>query len=122
MREGSAEEATGEEQNDEQRHRRDGERRKLAAFGERLRLARLRRRITATNAATRVGVSRATIHRMENGDPNSTIGNYFRLLGILSLQDDFDHVARDDEWGRALQDLRLPAKRKRTPPNPDETL
>ena len=97
------------------------ERRKLSAFGERLRLARLRRKITAMSAAARVGVSRATIHRMESGDPNVTIGNYFRLLGILSLQDDFDRVALDDEWGRALQDLRLPAKRKRTSPNPDET-
>ena len=90
-----------------------GEAAKLQQFGERLRLARLRRKLSSTVAAARVGVSRTTLYRAENGDPNVSLGNYYRYLGVLHLDGDLDLLARDDHVGRRLQDLKLPEKRKR---------
>ena len=86
---------------------------KLKQLGERLRLARLRRKISTTVAAARVGVSRTTLYRAEQGDPNVSVGNYFRYLGVLHLDGDLDLLARDDHVGRRLQDMKLPEKRQR---------
>ena len=90
-----------------------GETAKLQQFGERLRLARLRRKLSSTIAAARVGVSRSTLYRAEQGDPNVSLGNYFRYLGVLHLEGDLELLARDDHVGRRLQDMKLPEKRQR---------
>lgn len=90
-----------------------GEAAKLQQFGERLRLARLRRKLSSTIAAARVGVSRTTIYRAEQGDPNVSLGNYFRYLGVLHLDGDLELLARDDHVGRRLQDMTLPEKHQR---------
>jgi transcriptional regulator with XRE-family HTH domain len=89
----------------------------LVALGERMRLARLRRKITAELFSERMGVSRETLRRLENGDPTIAMGTYMRALRVLGLDGDIDALARDDELGRKLQDLALPQpqKRKRTP-------
>lgn len=79
----------------------------VLALGERLRLARLRRGISATLFAERVGVSRDTLHRLEKGDPAIALGTYLRALRVLGLDADLDAVARDDELGRKLQDIAL---------------
>jgi transcriptional regulator with XRE-family HTH domain len=85
----------------------------LEQLGERLRTARLRRKFSAETVAQRAGVSRMTLHRMEKGDPAVTLGNYLKVLGVLRLEGDLDRIARDDELGRKLQDLELPAPRSR---------
>ena len=84
-----------------------GNRRQLSAFGERLRLARKRRALSATLAAERVGVSRDTLSRVEKGDPAVSLGTYLRFLRVLGLDGDLDLLARDDVLGRKLQDLSL---------------
>ncbi|MDO4681658.1 MAG: helix-turn-helix transcriptional regulator [Lautropia sp.] len=85
----------------------------LAALGERLRLARLRRKLGSGQFAERVGVSRETLRRMEKGDPTIAIGTWVRALRVLGLEADLDAVAADDELGRKLQDLDLlPVPRK----------
>lgn len=89
-----------------------GEVAKLQQLGERLRLARLRRKLSSTIVAARVGVSRTTIYRAEQGDPNVSLGNYFRYLGVLHLDGDIELLARDDHVGRHLQDMTLPEKRQ----------
>lgn len=70
--------------------------------------------------ADRTGVSRDTLNRLEKGDPTIALGTYMRALRVLGLDQDLDAVARDDELGRKLQDLKLPARqtrpRKRTAP------
>lgn len=76
-------------------------------LGERLRLARLRRRITGTDMAVRVGASRDTLHRLEKGDMSISLSVLIRYLGVLGLEPDLDRIAADDELGRRLQDLGL---------------
>jgi len=87
--------------------------RQLAALGERLRLARLRRQLTAELFAERMGVSRETLRRLELGDPTIAMGTYMRALRVLGLDGDIDAVARDDTLGRKLQDLALPQPKPR---------
>lgn len=88
--------------------------RQLKDLGERLRLARLRRKLTTELFAERMGVSRETLRRLENGDPSIAMGTYVRALRVLGLDGDIDAVARDDTLGRKLQDLELPQPKPRT--------
>lgn len=77
------------------------------ALGERLRLARRRRKLSTVLFAENMGVSRETLRRLEAGDPNVALGTYLRALCVLGLDKDIDAIARDDEFGRKLQDLDL---------------
>jgi hypothetical protein len=85
----------------------------LVELGERLRLARLRRRLTAVIVAERANISRPTLAKAERGDPSVTLGTYLRILAIYGLESDLSIVAGDDVLGRRLQDLALPAPRKK---------
>jgi len=89
--------------------------RQMRDFGERLRLARLRRGLTTVLFAERMGVSRDTLNRLEKGDPAVALGTYLRALRVLGLDGDLDAVARDDELGRKLQDLKLTEHQARRP-------
>lgn len=86
--------------------------RRAEELGERLRLARLRRRISLSDLAKRVGVSRNTLARLERGDLATSIGVLTQVLAVLGLEEDLDLLARDDELGRRLQDIRLPQPRR----------
>ncbi len=79
----------------------------LSALGERLRLARLRRKLTTTTVAQRAGISRTSLYNVEAGDPGATLGTYLRVLAVLGLGKDIDTVAADDQVGRKLQDLQM---------------
>ena len=85
--------------------------RQLASLGERLRMARLRRRYSAESVAKRAGVARATLYRVEEGDAGVSIATYASVLRVLGLQGDLDLLARDDVLGRKLQDLELPTRK-----------
>lgn len=89
------------------------EQRLLAQLGERIRLARLRRQLSATAVAGRSGIARASLYKVEAGDPGATLGTYLRVLVALGLETDLNAVAADDRIGRKLQDLGLPAPRAR---------
>lgn len=86
----------------------------LAALGERLRLARLRRQLSVETACERAGISRMTLYRAEEGSPAVALGTYLRILSVLKLEADLELVARDDKLGRLLQDAELPARRRRS--------
>lgn len=90
--------------------------RRAEALGERLRLARLRRRISLTEMSARVGASRMTLGRLERGELTVSLAVLVRVLGVLGLEDDLDSLARDDELGKRLQDLELRRPRRRTAP------
>ena len=92
--------------------------RQMAALGQRLRLARLRRKVSTVQMAERMGVSRDPLSRLEKGDAAIALGTYLRALRVLGLDRDLDLVAQDDELGRKLQDLALepaPSRPKRAP-------
>jgi len=91
----------------------------LKQLGENLRLARLRRRVSAKLEAERAGISIATLTKIEQGVSSVSIGSYIQVLVTLNLEQDILKVAADDELGRKLQDLGLPVrarapKRKKT--------
>lgn len=85
--------------------------RQLVSLGERLRVARLRRRYSAESVSKRAGVARGTLYRVEEGDPGVSLATYASVLRVLGLQGDLDLVARDDVLGRKLQDLKLPTRK-----------
>ena len=82
-------------------------RRRMTKMGENLRLARKRRRLTATQVAERAGITRPTLRSIEAGDPSVSFGAYASVLFILGLDDDIGNLASDDELGRKLQDVKL---------------
>jgi len=87
----------------------------LETMGEQIKMARLRRRISARLAAERAGISRATLWAVEKGSPSVSVGIYAAALHSLNGMDkDLLLIAKDDELGRKLQDLELPI-RKRAP-------
>src|SRR5690606_26615165 len=91
------------------------EQRLLFALGERLRLARKRRKLSNAVVAQRAGISRTTLYKVEAGDPGATLGSYVRVLAVLGLEGDLNQLGADDRIGRKLQDLELePATKRRT--------
>ena len=75
-----------------------------------------RRRITAQLMAERAGVSRATIGKIERGDPSTSIGGYAAVLFVLGMTNRLHDLvdAAHDLTGRQLFDELLP-KRVRLP-------
>jgi transcriptional regulator with XRE-family HTH domain len=88
------------------------EKKLLVEFGERLKLARLRRRYAAELVAERAGISRMTLYRVEQGSPAVSLGVYVRVLAVLNLEGDLSVLAADDRLGRRLQDLELPVRQR----------
>ncbi|MDR2147778.1 MAG: helix-turn-helix domain-containing protein [Tannerella sp.] len=86
--------------------------RTMAAFGENIKLARLRRDLSSEQVAERAAISRNTLIKIEKGDEGVAIGFYFRALAILGLDKDLLLVAKDDVLGRLLQDAKLTVKER----------
>jgi len=87
----------------------------LNSVGQNLRLARLRRKLSAAKVAERAGISRNTLYLLEKGKPSTSLATLFRVLIVLGLENDFLQLAKDDELGRKLEDARLSKPRKRAP-------
>ena len=82
-------------------------RKRLKALGDRLRAARLRRKMSQGMLAERVGVTVPTIGKLEDGDPSTSMATMVRVLFALGLGADLDHLAAEDMLGRSLQDNEL---------------
>ena len=85
----------------------------LRQFGDRLRLARQRRRLSAKQVAERAGMSPMTLRSLERGGSGVTIGAYLSVMQVLGIENDLGHLGKADPQGRELQDARLPAASKR---------
>lgn len=80
----------------------------LQKMGNQIKLARLRRNLSATLVAERARISRATLAKIENGNPSVAIGFYASVLHALgNMESNLLLIAKDDELGRTLQDLGL---------------
>ncbi|HAZ12907.1 MAG: XRE family transcriptional regulator [Bdellovibrionales bacterium GWA2_49_15] len=88
----------------------------LDVFGENIKLARLRRKLSMEQVAERAGISRSTLIKIEKGDEGVSMGSYFQVLFVLRLHEDFLVVAKDDLLGRKIQDAGLVTK-QRAPKN-----
>ncbi|MGH8314429.1 MAG: helix-turn-helix transcriptional regulator [Steroidobacterales bacterium] len=84
----------------------------LAAVGENLKKARLRRSFSAETVAQRAGITRRTYYRVERGDPAVSLGIYARVLQALGLEGNLSSIASDDVLGRKLQDAALEPKQR----------
>lgn len=84
----------------------------LAEIGENLRLARLRRQLSADLVSERAGISRSTLHLMEKGSSGTSLGKLLQVLVVLGLESDLSRVATDDVLGRKLEDARLNQTRR----------
>jgi len=83
------------------------EQRLLSQLAERLKLARMRRKLSNAVVAQRAGISRTSLYKVEAGDAGATLGTYLRVLAVLGLEGDINALAADDKVGRKLQDLAL---------------
>lgn len=88
----------------------------LRKLGTDIHEARLRRRLTMAVIAERAFTSRATLQRVEAGDPGVSIGIYAAVLQALGLLDRLGQLAdpAHDPVGQALAAAELP-KRVRMP-------
>lgn len=85
----------------------------LKTMGEQIKLARLRRDLAAELVAERAGISRASLWKVESGNPAVAIGIYAAVLHALGNMDrDLTLVAKDDEMGRQMQDLNLMTRKR----------
>ena len=87
-------------------------RKALAAMGENIRLARLRRKLSMALVAERAGISVPTLRAIEQGSPSVAIGSYATVLLAIGMKDELSHVAANDELGRYLQDQDLEPKKR----------
>ena len=86
----------------------------LKTMGEQIKMARLRRKLSATLVAERAGISRSTLWKVENGNPSVAVGIYAAVLHALNNMDkDLLKIAGDYELGRKLQDIELLRRCKR---------
>jgi DNA-binding XRE family transcriptional regulator len=79
----------------------------LREFGQNIRLARKRRRLSLEQVAERANIARSTLALIEKGTPGVAMSSYLQVLFVLGLEKDILRVAADDPVGRKLQDAGL---------------
>ena len=82
----------------------------LSSLGENIKLARLRRKLSAKQVSERANISPVTLWLVEKGAPTVAMGTYCMVLFVLGLEKDLLLVASDDILGRKLQDAGLMVK------------
>ncbi len=85
----------------------------LKEMGKNFKLARLRRNLAMSLICERSNVSRATLWKIENGDPSVSIGNYISVAhAIGGFEKDFLKICSDDYLGKTLTDLGIIIKNR----------
>lgn len=87
-------------------------------LGQRLRLARLRRKLTTLQVCERAGMSPMTLRAVERGGTGATIGAYLAVMQVLGMQQDLAQLAKNDPLGRTIQDSGLRKSRSPVPAHP----
>ncbi len=86
--------------------------RALRKLGHDMRDARRRRRIPSEIAAQRASISRATLVKIEKGDPGVAAGSYATLLFVLGMTERLAELAdpKNDAVGLQLEEEHLPQR------------
>lgn len=94
----------------------------LRQFGDRLHVARLRRRLSAKQVAERAGMSPMTLRSLERGGSGVTMGAYLSVMQVLGIEQDLNLLGKSDPIGRELQDSQLPGRTKTKKSSPSSAL
>ncbi|MCR5735467.1 MAG: helix-turn-helix domain-containing protein [Lachnospiraceae bacterium] len=85
----------------------------LDRMGKQIKLARLRRKLPVEEVAQQAGISRTTVWAIEKGSSKVSMGAYAAVLHALNNSDeDLLLIAKEDAYGRALQDEELLAGKR----------
>ncbi len=85
----------------------------LKQMGEQTKLAGLRIDLSMEVVSERAAISRATLSKIEKGDPSVAIGFYAVVLRSINGIDEYLLlVAKDDVYGRTMQDLKLITRKR----------
>jgi transcriptional regulator with XRE-family HTH domain len=76
---------------------------RLRIWGRCIHTQRITQRITAADLCSRLGISEATMRRMERGDPGSGAGNYLAALLILGVIDEAAPALAPSMWSEGAQ-------------------
>lgn len=84
----------------------------LRKLGQDISASRRRRRIPMALMAERAGMVRATLSKIEKGDPSVSLGGYASVLFVLGLNDRLKDLvdASHDLIGRELEEEALPKR------------
>ncbi|WP_213993029.1 helix-turn-helix transcriptional regulator [Sodalis sp. dw_96] len=84
----------------------------LKKLGRDIQDARKRRRISTSLMAERIGITRATLSRLEAGDPKVSMGSYAIALYVLGKLDELEKIIdrTRDPLGLDLMDEQLPVR------------
>ena len=84
----------------------------LKQLGENIKLARMRRKLTAEMLAERANIGRSTLWSLETGKSNTSLHTLLKVLSVLGMEKDLGGLAIHDELGRKLEDAKLAASQK----------
>jgi len=93
-----------------------------AAIGQRIRVARKRRRLTLRDAAAHAGIAYDTARAVEQGNLMTGLGAYLALVWAFGLEAElatFLDPDRDEE-GKQLELTRLPQRVRQRRPSDDD--
>ena len=87
-------------------------RKALVKLGADITVARKKRRISTVSMAERAFISRATLYKVEKGDPTVSMGIYATVLAILGLAKGIGEIADriNDPLGLDLDEEHLPKR------------
>ena len=93
----------------------------LEMLGQRVRIARVRRRMSAEDLAQACGMGRRTLFRVEHGEPGIALGTFLSVLWKLGLLDSLDGVANPDtdDHGKILEAASRPQRVRASAPDND---
>lgn len=88
----------------------------LLTLGERIKIARKRRRLTMSEMASRMFITRKTLSRLENGDPGIALSILASALWVLGLEKDLLEIAAPerDKIGIFKEKQELPQRIRKT--------
>src|SRR5882757_10931964 len=84
----------------------------LRELGSAIRVARIRRRQSAQDFASRLGVTLPTLRKLERGDPGVAVATFVSALWLVGLLDRLRDLAKPetDVLGNMLETSRLPQR------------